>query len=280
MKKKITFTNVLDMPETKEKMEDYIPSKVDCWVHDMPDKDYFRLPRAYYSSSGIMQFYSSNDSARTFKYIQKCTPALQIGTYVHNSILDPKELESDRGRQVIHDLKVRFPAKYDASGNEISPSAMEVANHCVHALMNNDEIMEKVNNSDKELTGLIKDKYFGGSTRIKCDAIDHDAGVLYDIKTSTKSFEAFKKSAHQKNGQIAYYIQAAHYLSVANLINYLNGDPRRYTRFDWLYVGKKDYSTGIVECPPELLELGRARVKEFYQRMLGERFQDEDYSNI
>ena len=262
----MAFVSASDRRRKREKEKQYsdafFPEKLNTWIFNLPDVDYFRLPKYYYSSSGIMQHFSDDDNSSFFEWVKNKTSALQVGTLIHCHLLTPEDLELPAMKALVDECIERFPSSHYKNG-KYKPSAMEIVESCVKAALENEEIVQALEGTDRELAAVI-DNYHGGYARIKADAIDLNKGILYDVKTSSDTLNNFRKKVLDPYSDSNYYIQAALYLDVANRIHERMGSDVRFNSFKWIYVGKKNATTGIVECPPELIQAGLEKIKEFY----------------
>lgn len=255
------------------------PEELNVWLPNMSDDQYFRLPEYFYSSSGILAALRQDDKSKEiFEYVRKNTPALQIGTLVHAHLLTPEIIPDLSG--MIKECMERFPAVEPPEHSPTpegftrrvkrKPSALERVDGAVDMALSSPEIVELLDGSLREYAGLVTD-YHGLSFRIKADAIKPSTGEIIDVKTSSKTLKVFEREVLSENPGIPYRAQSALYVDIANRLNELCGDPVRYTSFKWIYVrSKAPYQTGIVECPPEVLDIGRQEVKWFIEKTLKE----------
>jgi 3-methyladenine DNA glycosylase Tag len=263
----------------KAKRKYYHPSEEEknVWLPDMSDEEYFMLPEEYHSSSRIMQHFRQDaKSAEIFERVKKYTPALQMGSLIHAHILTPEILPDLKHLE--EDLEERFGAVEVPEGAEPKvrevngktyktypkrkPSALERVERAVDAAFDDTDIMAALEGADREFAGLLED-FHGIKVRIKADAIHFGDGVLIDVKTSTKSLKAFHKEVLSDEPLIPYRQQAALYLDVANELNRLSGIPTRFDKFIWAFVSTSKAETGIVECPDEILEVGRQEYLQY-----------------
>lgn len=237
----------------RENLDVYLPdsSELNTWLPDFDDETYFSLPSDYVSSSAIMKYFQDSDDRGFFNMVKNHTSALEVGSLIHCHILTP---------ELLHEM-----ADKQARINKHFPDKNKMIDDCVSALKENHDIMDALEGTDRELAGIVDD-YLGGKARIKCDAIDHEKGILLDIKTSSKySPQAFNKDVNNPNGKIPYYIQAAFYLDIANEIAKRQGTGYEYSEFWWLVVCKRTLKTGIVKCRPDLIELGREKIRQYFE---------------
>jgi len=101
--------------------------------------------------------------------------------------------------------------------------------------------------------GLIEQSGYADTdlfpVKIRCDALMPEEGIIYDLKTcASASKDAFSRDAWN----LGYHVQAAWYLTVANLI-----EQGRYTSFRWIALEKDaPYCVSIYEAGEDQMRAG------------------------
>lgn len=121
------------------------------------------------------------------------SPALAIGTAVHEALLEPK--------------------KFDISNYNLAPKDLEK----LDIMINNGKVMFNyiVSRTLNEHSLILQDNGF--VRKVRADAYDPINGIIYDVKTTRyNSKEKFIKDAYD----LGYHIQASFYLDTLKMAGY------------------------------------------------------------
>jgi exodeoxyribonuclease VIII len=227
-------------------------------ILDLTDKEYFKSVGL--NASALKEFDKSpaHYDAYVNRTIRKPSDAFRIGSQAHASILENKELnimpECDRrtkaGKEAFKEFQESLEDKQDyvtaAELESIKTMKSNVLAHPAAAVINNPEWAERCIFVTCPQTGLeLKAKY---------DCLPDQGNIIYDLKTcQDASPDSFKWDIKK----FRYYIQAAHYLYVAELEG-LNKD-----HFVFICVEKQEpFGVSAITLDPETLHF--ARKKYFY----------------
>ncbi len=227
-------------------------------ILDLTDKEYFKSVGL--NASALKEFDKSpaHYDAYVNRTIRKPSDAFRIGSQAHASILENTELNilpaCDRRTKAGKEVFKEFQASLDNDQDYVTESEsasikimkQNVLDHPVAKVINNPDWAERCIFVTCPQTGLeLKAKY---------DCLPDQGNIIYDLKTcQDASPEKFKWDI--KN--FRYYLQAAHYLYVAELEG-LGKD-----HFVFICTEKQEpYGVSAITLDPETLHF--ARQKYFY----------------
>ena len=206
----------------------------------------------YYGDYG-KQFLSNSDisillkNPRLLREDKPKTSAMVIGGYFHTAILEPDKLEKFK----IIKSSTRNTKQYkEMSGGEICLLQHEVDKIELmrEAVMDNkicaDLIMGtngKMN--DFEVPGVAE--IHGNTWKGKADIINHDEGLVIDLKT-TSDIERFKWSSSKFNYDSQAYIYS-------NLFGY---------EMLFMVIDKETLQIGLFDCSPDFYKSGEDKVRK------------------
>jgi hypothetical protein len=202
----------------------------------------------YYGAFG-KQFLSNSDIGTLLKnpleYGQprEMTPAFLVGGYFHTAILEPDKLMKYR----IIEASTRNTNVYkELSDGEMCMLQKEKdqADLLVDTIMANDfaKALIRPINYEYEKPGIHE--LFGRKWKGKADIINHDDGLIVDLKT-TANLDDFRWSAKKYNYDSQAYIYS------------------KMFGYDMIFlaIDKKTKKIGIFDCSPQFLESGKDKVE-------------------
>jgi hypothetical protein len=209
-----------------------------------------RNDKHYYGEYG-QQFLSNSDISILLKNPKELhkpkpsSPAFLVGGYFHTAILEPDKLKSFR----IVEASTRNTKKY----KEISDGEMCLLQHEVdqvelmtQAILDNDvcrdlirPMLGQVDYEEPRVT-----KLFGNMWKGKADIINHEEGLVIDLKT-TADIEKFRWSASKYNYDSQAYIYS-------KLFGY---------EMLFIVIDKTTHQIGLFDCSPEFYKRGEDKVQ-------------------
>ncbi len=121
------------------------------------------------------------------------SPALDMGTAVHEALLEPK--------------------KYNINNYNLTPANIEK----LKVMANNGKVMFDyiVKNTKNEMSLFVDDAGF--TRKVRVDAYDEKRGIIYDVKTTRyNSKSKFIRDAYE----LGYHLQAAFYIDTLKMAGY------------------------------------------------------------
>ena len=245
-------------------------------IKDMSNEDYHNHPSW---SSSQLKHAAKNIAVFKDMYINGNKPvyknvsALQLGTWFHELVLEPHVF-----KPTLFESDARNPKATKAYKEMVAELG------CENVIT--DSEMHKINLMLKGIEGYEKGDVFkilrertlneasifvnaeGFDIRVRPDALDAEAGVIYDLKTSGEgaSPEEFLRAVHRFD----YGLSAALYVLACYRFY---GKP---FEFKWVVCSTKaPYETAIYTCGPELMSRGLAKVKRAFANI--EAAQDKDW---
>ena len=203
-------------------------------LKEIPNNEYHKIPAL--SSSDIKTMATSIDMvSNKGAYIRGESPAMQMGTALHEALLEPD--------------------KFRISAYRMKPADISK----LKIMMNNSRLVfgKALAGARAEVSFLSKDDIF--LKKCRPDAYNEQLGIVFDVKTSRygdiNSFHRYDINAHN------YDIQAAWYLDVLKSLG-LNAD-----HFVFLVVqNQSPYNCFSVEVHNSVIEKGRARYSELLEK--------------
>ena len=205
----------------------------------------------YYGEFG-QQFLSNSNISTLLKnpanlrIKQESIPAFLVGGYFHTAILEPEKLNSFK----IVEASTRNTKKYkELSGGEMCllQSEVDQVELMQEAMMSNDVCKDLISpllgEYDYETPGVIE--LFGNMWKGKADIINHDEGLVIDLKT-TSDLEKFRWSASKYNYDSQAYIYS-------KIFGY---------EMVFIVIDKKSHQIGIFDCSPEFYKRGEEKVRK------------------
>jgi len=205
----------------------------------------------YYGEFGQKFLSNSNISTllknpANLRVKQENIPAFLVGGYFHTAILEPEKLNSFK----IVEASTRNTKKYkELSGGEMCllQSEVDQVELMQEAVMNNDICKDLISpllgEYDYETPGIIE--LFGNMWKGKADIINHDEGLVIDLKT-TSDLEKFRWSASKYNYDSQAYIYS-------KIFGY---------EMVFIVIDKKSHQIGIFDCSPEFYKRGEEKVRK------------------
>tara|TARA_R110000824_G_scaffold77915_4_gene196853 strand:+ start:7156 stop:7920 length:765 start_codon:yes stop_codon:yes gene_type:complete len=216
----------------------------------MGEGEYFKHPALNRSKAWSLY----NKTPAHSRIETKTTPAMERGKAAHAVILEPIEFERNYGRgpDVSKNTKEWKAAAAASNKTLLKPDEFEDLMGITNAVKNHTTASNLLhgNNVDKEVTCLWHDPYTGLDLKARYDAINHDAKVIVDVKTTTDaSINSFSRSM----ANFGYHFQDAWYT-----------DPLDSEwRFIFICVeSSPPYSTAIYELDEEGKRVGRSAMVE------------------
>lgn len=177
-------------------------------IENLSFKDYRKMDGLNHSSLSNMDV-----SAEYYKSVKdeesSSTDAMKLGTAIHSAILEPDAFESDflvyEKRRAGNDWK--FFKELNADKEIIKTSDMATINRIQHNLSKNEEAIDLLSQSQRELSLTWTDTN-GTLCKARIDA--YKPKILIDLKsTSAKDIREFTNSAvkYFYHSQMAYYIE-------------------------------------------------------------------------
>ena len=171
-------------------------------------------------------------------------PAFLVGGYFHTAILEPEKLKNFK----IVEATTRNTKKY----KEISDGELCLLQHeadkteaLVETVLANDYARSLIRPIDFEYEKPAIGELFGRQWKGKADIINHDDGLIVDLKT-TGDLDRFRWSAKKYNYDSQAYIYST----------YFNMD------MIFVTVDKLSGKIGIFDCSPQFLERGKDKVEQ------------------
>jgi len=211
--------------------------------------DKLRDDNHYYGVFG-KQFLSNSDISTLFNNPlalgepSKQSAAFLVGKYFHTAILEPDKLKSFK---IIESTTRNTKAYKEMSGGELCLLQHEVdkIEAMTDVIMQNKVCSDLIRGAevDYEQPSIID--LFGNRWKGKADIINHDDGVIVDLKT-TADINKFKSSAYRYN-----------YDSQAYLYQKLFG-----YEFIFVVIDKNSNQIGIFDCSNDFLNRGELKVQK------------------
>ena len=211
--------------------------------------DKLRDDNHYYGVFG-KQFLSNSDISTLFNNPlalgepSKQSAAFFVGKYFHTAILEPDKLKSFK---IIESTTRNTKAYKEMSGGELCLLQHEVdkIEAMTDVIMQNKVCSDLIRGAevDYEQPSIIE--LFGNKWKGKADIINHDDGVIVDLKT-TADINKFKSSAYRYN-----------YDSQAYLYQKLFG-----YEFIFVVIDKNSNQIGIFDCSNDFLNRGELKVQK------------------
>jgi hypothetical protein len=181
------------------------------------------------------------------------TPALRWGRIVHEFVLDgtvPKVMPSFKGKGS-REAKAQW-LEANGSQNCVDTEELIALEAIAKAIHMHPHAAGALARGRTEISGYAQTERF--AVKMRADILVPDEGLIYDLKTCTDaSPAAFAKDAWS----FGYHIQAAWYLTVANLI-----EPGKYQGFRFIAVEKDaPYGVAVYEASPDLIAAGTAAIE-------------------
>tara|TARA_R110000823_G_C15941006_1_gene500481 strand:+ start:2361 stop:3095 length:735 start_codon:yes stop_codon:yes gene_type:complete len=206
------------------------------------DEDYYgEFGKQYLSNSKID---SLLNNPLSFNDESEKTSAFLVGGYLHTAILEPNKLKKYK----IIDSSTRNTNAYkEMSGGELCLLQHEVdkIDLMQERIMSNDVCNQliRVGNVDYEVPNIAK---IGSNVwKGKADVINHDDGMIIDIKT-TSNISAFRSSAYRYNYDSQAYIYSELFPGYS---------------FTFLVIDKSTLQLGIYDCSDTFLQSGMDKVE-------------------
>ena len=205
----------------------------------------------YYGEYG-KQFLSNSDIQTLLKNPKNLhaarpdNPAFIVGSYFHTAILEPHKLRSFR----IIDSSTRNTKKYkEMSGGEMCLLQHEADNveKMTETILSNDMCKDLIMPllGDVVYEEPAVKKIFGNMWKGKADIINHEEGLVIDLKT-TSDLDAFRWSAMKYNYDSQAYIYS--------------------TLFDYemvfIAIDKNTHQVGLFDCSPNFYKSGEDKVRK------------------
>jgi hypothetical protein len=169
------------------------------------------------------------------------TPAMEFGTAVHDHILLDRPLVVE--------------PEFKGAGSVIARKSWRNEYAGTDALIVDTDEAQAIAGIKKQVDGLgilrpgVETEHSGyfENYKIRCDAINFETGVIYDIKTTA---DASSKSFPRDIFKYGYDIQAAWYLHVANAIN-----ADKFLKFYFIAIEKSaPHGISIFELSQDVLD--------------------------
>ena len=211
--------------------------------------DKLRDDNHYYGVFG-KQFLSNSDISTLFNNPlalgepSKQSAAFLVGKYFHTAILEPDKLKSFK---IIESTTRNTKAYKEMSGGELCLLQHEVdkIEAMTDVIMQNKVCSDLIRGAEVEYEQPSIINLFGNKWKGKADIINHDDGVIVDLKT-TADINKFKSSAYRYN-----------YDSQAYLYQKLFG-----YEFIFVVIDKNSNQIGIFDCSNDFLNRGELKVQK------------------
>jgi len=225
------------------------------------------------SSSSIKNLLSSPKTYRNImKYGSPSSQALRDGWLMHTCVLEPDVFE----KQIFIDVQSKNTKKYKDAvaefGKVFTMKEKHDAERLADALLRNEMVLEKLNNSDFEVAEIDEISFDGGFKfpfRAKADILGNNSS-MYDLK-STSNIEGWKYSADK----FGYDIQAFLYCKIFDIMP---------DKMGFIIIDKGSLDIGYAQVTEEFYLKGAAKVKralEIYEEwFMQESDLDQYYINI
>ena len=220
------------------------------------------------SSSSIKNLLSSPKTYRNImQYGSPSSQALRDGWFMHTCVLEPHVFE----QQIFVDVQSKNTKKYKEAlaehGKVFTMKEKHDAERLADALLRNEMVLEKLNNSDFEVAEVAD--VMGFPFRAKADILGNNS-TMYDLK-STSSIEGWKYSADK----YGYDVQAFLYCQIFDILP---------NRMGFIIIDKGSLDIGYAQVTEEFYLRGAAKVKralEIYEEwFMQEADLDQYYLNI
>ena len=220
------------------------------------------------SSSSIKNLLSSPKTYRNImQYGSPSSQALRDGWLMHTCVLEPHVFE----QQIFVDVQSKNTKKYKDAlaehGKVFTMKEKHDAERLADALLRNEMVLEKLNNSDFEVAEVAD--VMGFPFRAKADILGNNS-TMYDLK-STSSIEGWKYSADK----YGYDVQAFLYCQIFDILP---------NRMGFIIIDKGSLDIGYAQVTEEFYLRGAAKVKralEIYEEwFMQEADLDQYYLNI
>ena len=197
--------------------------------------------RQYLSNSDISTLLSN---PLAFGQPSKPSAAFLVGGYFHTAILEPNKLKK---YQVIPSSTRNTKLYKEMSGGELCLLQHEVdkIEAMTDVIMQNKVCSDLIRGAEVEYEQPSIINLFGNKWKGKADIINHDDGVIVDLKT-TADINKFKSSAYRYN-----------YDSQAYLYQKLFG-----YEFIFVVIDKNSNQIGIFDCSNDFLNRGELKVQK------------------
>ena len=211
--------------------------------------DKLRDDNHYYGVFG-KQFLSNSDISTLFNNPlalgepSKESAAFLVGKYFHTAILEPDKLKSFK---IIESTTRNTKAYKEISGGELCLLKHEVdkIEAMTDVVMQNKVCSDLIRGAEVEYEKPAVTELFGNKWKGKADIINHDDGVIVDLKT-TADINKFKSSAYRYNYDSQAYIYS-------KLFGY---------EFIFIVIDKNSNQIGIFDCSNEFLDRGQLKVEK------------------
>ena len=210
--------------------------------------DKLRDDNHYYGVFG-KQFLSNSDISTLFNNPlalgepSKESAAFLVGKYFHTAILEPDKLKSFK---IIESTTRNTKAYKEISGGELCLLKHEVdkIEAMTDVVMQNKVCSDLIRGAEVEYEKPAVTELFGNKWKGKADIINHDDGVIVDLKT-TADINKFKSSAYRYNYDSQAYIYS-------KLFGY---------EFIFIVIDKNSNQIGIFDCSNDFLDRGQLKVE-------------------
>ena len=211
--------------------------------------DKLRDDNHYYGVFG-KQFLSNSDISTLFNNPlalgepSKESAAFLVGKYFHTAILEPDKLKSFK---IIESTTRNTKAYKEISGGELCLLKHEVdkIEAMTDVVMQNKVCSDLIRGAEVEYEKPAVTELFGNKWKGKADIINHDDGVIVDLKT-TADINKFKSSAYRYNYDSQAYIYS-------KLFGY---------EFIFIVIDKNSNQIGIFDCSNDFLDRGQLKVEK------------------
>ena len=211
--------------------------------------DKLRDDNHYYGVFG-KQFLSNSDISTLFNNPlalgepSKESAAFLVGKYFHTAILEPDKLKSFK---IIESTTRNTKAYKEISGGELCLLKHEVdkIEAMTDVVMQNKVCSDLIRGAEVEYEKPAVTELFGNKWKGKADIINHDDGVIVDLKT-TADINKFKSSAYRFNYDSQAYIYS-------KLFGY---------EFIFIVIDKNSNQIGIFDCSNDFLDRGQLKVEK------------------
>ena len=201
------------------------------------------------------------------QYGSPSSQALRDGWLMHTCVLEPHVFEE----QIFVDVQSKNTKKYKEAlaehGKVFTMKEKHDAERLADALLRNEMVLEKLNNSDFEVAEVAD--VMGFPFRAKADILGNNS-TMYDLK-STSSIEGWKYSADK----YGYDVQAFLYCQIFDILP---------NRMGFIIIDKGSLDIGYAQVTEEFYLRGAAKVKralEIYEEwFMQEADLDQYYLNI
>ncbi len=220
------------------------------------------------SSSSIKNLLSSPKTYRNImQYGSPSSQALRDGWLMHTCVLENHVFEE----QIFVDVQSKNTKKYKEAlaehGKVFTMKEKHDAERLADALLRNEMVLEKLNNSDFEVAEVAD--VMGFPFRAKADILGNNS-TMYDLK-STSSIEGWKYSADK----YGYDVQAFLYCQIFDILP---------NKMGFIIIDKGSLDIGYAQVTEEFYLRGAAKVKralEIYEEwFMQEADLDQYYLNI